>query len=279
MASTELQPDALTRKECTEPPIRPDILEAIRAAWPNGVVEMPSPLDLDFEDEDRYLAGVFEELRGGLSAIKGASIMYERESDGTSPEDSAGAPRMLWDDDDDDSWEMGGFDEPNASYHLFFLGLTDPKLKFETESEELVDHGEEPPDTQLVKGTGTVGCLVAVSLVAPLALIVPDQVEQYDDGSIPCPDIGPHVFHVNGGPVDMDEFIRVEHGQEAYDRICELRTEITTVLESVKIAVLPKDEAEKPIPWLKSEEAAWIGKENTGDETRVRHAFFFRGIY
>ena len=270
----------MTRTPDDESTIRPDILEAIREAWPNGVVEMPPPFALDDEDEDCYLVGVFDELHDGLSAIKGASIMHERASDGTSPEDRASAQRMLWDDDDDDDpWAMGGSDEIDASYHIFFLGLTDPKMKFETESEELVDHDEEPPETQLVKGTGTVGCLVAVSLVAPLALIVPDQMEQFDDGSRPCPDIGPHVFHVNGGPMDMDEFIRVEHGQEAYDRVCELRTEITTVLESVKIAVLPADEAEKPVSWLKSGEGAWIGKENTGDETRVRHAFFFRGIY
>ena len=239
----------MPKKPKNESTISPNALKAIQEAWPHDIVEMPHPLDLDDEDEDRHLASVFEDLRDRLSAIEGASLMSERASDGTSPQDKPPPKPSFWD--DDDAWLEGGFDEPEASYHLFFLGLTDPAVQFETESEEPVDYDDEDAGMHLVKGAGTVGCAIAVSLVAPVALIVPDQMEHYDDGSHSNPSIDVHIFDLDGTPMDMDDFIRNEHSQEAYDLICELRNEITDVLQSLGITVLPKDDAEKPAPWLK----------------------------
>jgi len=267
----------MTNTADCESNIRADILEAIRKAWPRDVVEMLAHFAYDDGEEQQcYLAEVFDELRRGLASIKGASLMYERAADGTSPQHQTQRHPSLWDDDDDLPMDDG---EPDASYHLFFLGLRAPEAQFETESQEPVDYDDEDAEMKLVNGTGSVGCAVAVSLVAPLALIVPDSIEQYDSGTHTCPSIDPHIFHIDGGPMDMDDFIRNEHSHEAYDLICELRNEITGVLESLGISVLAKDEAEKPAPWLKAGEGAWIGQDGCGDEIRVRHAFFFRGIY
>ena len=260
-----------------ETDIREDILEAIHTAFPDGTVDMP------FDDEECHLAYVFDELRAKLAAIEGTHIPYERKPYGGSE----------WEEDAGPEESLADSSGPSSSYHLFFVGLSDAKFRYQTETDDPdydseergfdlrdIEGDEEPGEDRVggtVRGEGTPGCVTAVSLVAPFALIEMGTMEHYDTGGYTVPDIGPRFFSESGEPVDSDIGVRETVGEEAYARLCQLRDEIAGRLDSVGIAVLPREEGAKPATFLEPGEDAWIGTEYTGSPTTVGDAFFFRG--
>ena len=236
--------------------IRADIVEAIQKAFPEGAV------DRLLDPDESYLTELYPRLRAALGRIEGAEVPYEREPqaepewpEGADPDDEP----LIW-------------DEFSSSYHLFYVALTDQRFTYETETVDLDENEVE----QRCDGIGTIGCCVAVSLHAPLARITVDTHEQFDDGSYNCPDIEPHYFELNGGPLDMREHFLDMFGDEAVDALDALGARISEALESLGISVLPDEEAQKPAPWLRPGLDAMVGPECTPREITVSDAFFHR---
>ena len=255
--------------------IREDILAAIRRIHPGRIV------DIDCDVDDSYLWNVYSEIQDGLSEIEGATLPYEREWEGNPDWEG----RSNWDD-DEDSWEdLPMEEELISSYHLFFLELTEVDFKFTIENDE-DDEWEDDEDDEddwddeeggrRRKGTGTVGCAVAVSVLTPFALIEFSDRVAFDDGSLSEPDIFSHVFDVGGEPVDMGAYFQESMGDRTVQRLASLREDITRILKTQGVTVVPAEEAKKPVPWLRPEEGVLAGA--AGEELTVRDAFFFRSM-
>src|SRR5438094_2165956 len=118
-------------------PIRKDVALAIERAWPEGVVDMP------IDSDESYFWDVYPKLKRGLSGIKGARLLFEREPD-TEPQ---------WSDGKDPDEDPPDFDEGSRSYHLFFVGPAEETFTFEIESEEEDEDG----DPQTVHGKSIIG--------------------------------------------------------------------------------------------------------------------------
>jgi hypothetical protein len=140
----------------------------IRAACPRGVVDMPT------DPEEKYFAKLYPRLRRALERIKGAAILYERDCSGEGDEGQRMSNSFSFDDDD---WENGWLDAApgiSFSYHLFFVGLSDPAMQVDCDTEHEVDDQE---TMATVEGKETFGYAVGVSLLAPVAMV---QVNTYD---------------------------------------------------------------------------------------------------
>lgn len=232
--------------------IQKDILEGIRKAFPDGLVEIA------FDPDESYFFEVYPELEEKLSQIKGTNVLYEREWN----------PDPVWYHDSDPDEDLPDWIEDVSSYHLFFLGLTGQKFQFETEDETPSEDDED--ELEKVAGTGTVGCSVGVSLIAPFALVTFNTYESFENGSQTIPDVQASIFTDAGAPIDTAFYYRERWGDEVFQALCALRNEILEILGSCGISLLPEEEANKPVPWLKPGEAF------LGENITVRDAFFFQ---
>ncbi len=238
--------------------IRKDMVDAIKKAFPNDIVDWP----IDFEES--YFAEIYPNLQTKLSQIKGATLKYERDPRGGTRWAATSEP-----DEDRPDWC-----ENSYSYHLFFVSLTDDKYEYIVE-----DARPEDDDVlQRTEGVGLIGCAVAVSLFAPFAVIALSSMELYDDGGYSRPDIDPQIFTVEGAPFEMEAYFNEMMGEEALRALQSLRTKIITLLGSLEILILPDEEARKPVKWLQAEKEAFIGKKATGKDITVKDAFFFCGL-
>ncbi len=241
--------------------IRKDIAEAIRKAFPDGVIEMPTDFD------GSYYWNIHPKLKPKISRIEGAALLYER--------DPKGGPVLDGKSDPDE--DTPGWSEQSSSYYLFSVGLRGDKFKYDTESEE----PDENDILQPVTGVGTIGCAVGVSLLAPFATIMLCCMENYESGGYSCPDIEPCIFTIEGEVVDLDVHFEEFMGKEALHALHVLRGSITSILESLGIAVLPEGELRKVVPWLRAGEKAFVGITfkfySGGKDITVKDAFFFRG--
>ena len=147
--------------------IKKDILAAIEGAFPDDIVEMSISFD------ESYLRESYPGLKIKLSRIEGAELSYER--------DAAGGPR--WEEYSDPEEDPPDWSEQASSYHLFFVGLTEERFQYIIESEV----PDEYDNMQKVEGIGFIGCTVAISLIAPYALIKLRSFERLEDGSETCP--------------------------------------------------------------------------------------------
>jgi hypothetical protein len=130
----------MTKRKPPNSDLPQHLLDAIRKAWPDGVVDMP--IDL----EDAQFWRVYPKLKAKLARIPGTGMIHEREPQG---ENSSGeAP----------GWEEGlsDWDQESRSYHLFFLSLLDDRFRFETDTLEPDEDGVE----QRFRGDGRIGCVV-----------------------------------------------------------------------------------------------------------------------
>ena len=253
--------------------LRPDVLEAIERVWGNGVVELA-----DIDMEESWFWDVKEDLSHALSRIQGARLEFQREA----------SEERHWSDDSDDDMEFGA-EEPldrDRSYHLFFVcpegdafvyddettEFEDRAEEFEEEEEE-VDFWEDPPEIT-VPGRGRTGWAVAVSLVAPFAVIELSGWSTFENGESSGPGVDPRSYTEKGVViVDSEGNFRKEKGEEAYQVLASLRVKIAQILEKRKIAVLPQEEFLKKVPWLRGgEETALDGP------LIVLDAFFFEAM-
>jgi hypothetical protein len=236
------------------------IVEALKQAWPDGV------LDMRLDSDESYFWDVYEKLKQDLSRVEGGLLLYER--------DAKGGPH--WAEGSDPDEDLPNWDEEPRSYHLFFISPADGAMSFDIESEE----PDENDVLHSVNGKGTVGCAVGVSLLASFAVIVLDSIENYESGSYKNPDIEPHIVSNDGKKFWADEsgeaYCKELLGEEGLPALLELRAKITRVLESHRLEVLGADALRQPVPWLRGGEEALVGQ--AGEPVTVRTALFFHGL-
>ena len=117
---------------------------------------------------------------------------------------------------------------------------------------------------------------MAVSLLAPFAVVELGDVAAFEDGSSNEVQIEPHAWTEDGKRIDLEEQFRKMKGADAYKILVALRAKLSGILENGGIAVLPAEEWRKPVPWLRGGEETPIGIE--GKAVRVLDAFFFEDI-
>jgi hypothetical protein len=243
------------RKQSNLGEVRKDLADAIKRLFPDDRIEVP-------DVQESWFWEIYPRLNEELSRIKGAGILYERRPEGDLHE--------VWDSEDDTP--PPATDDQLASYHLFFVGLTDEKLTFVAESEELDENEVLRP----VEGTGWIGCIVGVSLLAPYAAAMLGSIEDYGDDGRTLPDIQPSIFELSGEPRDLDVHFREMYDDEGVNALHALRDRIVAILQSHGVAVLPEEELRKRAPWLTADEEVLVGRRFSDDDITVRDALFYR---
>jgi hypothetical protein len=163
--------------------------------------------------------------------------------------------------------EDESMDDFTYSYHLFFLSPSGEEFRIEFEEE-----GLDPEIPEMVKFKGNIGCSVGVSELAPFAVIRFDSLAHGEDGSEDIPSLETVISSEDGDPFNRDQYYRNELGEKAFEKLVGLRNKIAKVLEILGITILPEEEGQKIVPWLKPTEEAFLE-----DKVSVQNAFFFSG--
>jgi hypothetical protein len=251
--------------------LRKDVQEAIDRVWPKGIVEMP------FDWDDSYFHEVYTKLSGAFNRIPRAQV-FEREAE----------REAAWWDGSDPEQDLLDNMGPSRSYHVFFVSPDGEAFAYETETETLAEPEgiteefeeagrEDDPPVILVPGKGRTGWVVAVSLLAPFAVIGLGDVAAFEDGSTDEAEIEPYAVTADGQRIDLEEQFREMKGAAAYEILVRLRAKISGILEKCGIALLPAEEWRKPVPELSGGVETPMGAE--GRAIRVLDAFFFEDIF
>ncbi len=260
------------------PALRVDVREALEKAFPENLVEMW----YDSEDGGAWFSEIEEELGDRLRRLKGVALFHEIEPEPESP--AAGV-------EDEDEWlpEIG----TSRSYHLYFLSPAGKPFEFTAEIEdypevdEFEDEGggfdgfgedEEFLEPELnsvtVEGRGRTGWSVAVSLVAPFAVITLSSLTEFENGAMHEPGIETVAESLEGGPAkDPLTLFGETADAKAVAVLTKLRNQIEAVLERQGITVLPEEEWRKPVPWLSPGEETLSGRGK--EAVTVLDALFF----
>jgi hypothetical protein len=246
------------------------VQEAIDCIWPNGIVEM------SLDPDESYFFELYPKLSRALRRIRNTRLVYEREADGG----------PVWWEQSDPEEDPPDEIERSRSYHTFFVSPDGQGFTFETEAEGITEpefmtddfaeagRGEEPPGR--ISGTGRTGWVVAVSLLAPFAVIELGDVVAFEDGNTTEAEIESYGQTPDGELIDPEKNFREVYGVRAYKTIVSLRAKIADILEKLGIAVLPAEEWQKAAPWLRGTEETLIGLD--GKAVRVLDAFFFESL-
>jgi len=250
--------------------LRKDVLEAIERIWPDGLVEMT------FDSEESYFWDIQTRLTRALQRIEGTDMLHEREAEGE-PIWNEGADR---DEDPPDDFTY------SRSYHLFFVSPRGAAFAFETEiegvdEEALAEEFDEPrrmdPPMKSIPGQGRTGWSIAISLLAPFAVVSLNDMLAFEDGSTSEPGIEPCALTQEGEPIaGLEAQFRKFHGDQAFEILRILRSEIVSILEKHGLTVLQEGEWHKPVFWLRGSEEVFVG--SSDEPIRVLDAFFFERI-
>lgn len=258
-----------TRKKLSVTPA--SIEELIEKAWPDGIV------DMSFDEEESYFWKIYEKLKANISKVPDTGVIEER----------AASPDYSSIDDEDEDGLNEAWDEGSRSYHLFVVPL-EPAINVpidveqgaeEDDAEEDVEEDyveiesefdEEEFDEPEVIGH-SLGFLLAISLVAPVAIVIDYPIEETEYGTDCSPPLGlPCAFDSTGQVVEPD--YRPDLNAQDRKRVDEIRKRIVRVLEMAGLKVLPFDQRQKIVPGLKATEEVFLSQ-----PLRVQDAFFFEG--
>jgi hypothetical protein len=190
--------------------LRADVKDVIDRVWPGGIVEM------SFDPDESYFYEVHPKLPRAFHHIKNVHLVHEREADGG----------PVWWDQSDPEEDPPDEIERSRSYHLFFVSPEGKNFEFETEAEgfaepeltgeEFEEAGwEDSPIEARIPGTVRTGWVVAVSLLAPFAVIELGDVATFEDGSTTEPDIESYGETAEGEPINPEEHFRKTAGRSA----------------------------------------------------------------
>lgn len=232
--------------------LRKDIQEAIERLWPSRVVE----LSVDFEDS--WFVKPRPKLTRALRSLEGSQLLFEREAEGDP---------VWWPESDPDQAPP---DEcaPDRSYHLYFIVPDGDAFEFITESEDYIEDRIET-----VHGAGQTGWCVAVSLLAPFAVITLGERIEYDNGDTVEPALESPLETIEGSAIDPVEHFRGMVAEEAFSRLMALHRKIAKVLEKYAISVLPEEEWKKRVPGLRASDGV-----SAQAPLRVLGTLFFEGV-
>jgi len=118
--------------------------------------------------------------------------------------------------------------------------------------------------------------VVAVSLLAPFAVIELGDMVTFEDGNTTEAEIESYGQTADGELIDPERNFREVYSASACNTILSLRAKIAGILEGSGITVLPAEEWRKPVPWLRGSEETLIGLD--GRAIRVLDTFFFEGL-
>jgi len=251
--------------------LRPELLEALNTAFPDGVVEpVVDGFDVEVVEDD---------VRRKLAGLEGASLLYRRTLEGAETWDlPEGFDFGAWE--EGEEWERGEDREagdegegynPARSYAVFFLSLRGEGLQFEIEGDFLDDGGHRHP----TKGVGRIGWAVAVSGVGPFALLRVTSLDSEEYFGPSSPDIESRYADTAGRRIAEEEVFRDMLGSEERGLLEDLRGKITRGLESLGIPCLSEEELQQPVPWLEAAEVVLVGPEEEAPLT-VEDALFFQ---
>jgi hypothetical protein len=265
-------------KKRLNPDCGEDVLQAIRDAYPEGVVN-----DDILSTQDSYYHAIRDEVRRALRAIKGAVPLYERPPEGSLHWNAGSEVNM-----DPPDWE-----EKPATYDLLFLGLEGDQFTFEGEMEddqslEAATHAK----SRSVPSEGRIGCAVGVCTLAPFAAVRFTEVEWTKSGSQTAPDIHPAVYNLDGSELDVEAHYEEIYLEEGILALRALREEISGILHGFGIRVLTGNELKYTIPKLQLDaertrhydERHFFIQSLSGNsgisktEVTVEDAFFFQGL-
>ena len=145
----------------------------------------------------------------------------------------------------------------------------DERCSFDTETLEPDEDGIE----QRFKGTGRIGHTVAVSLVAPFALVGLNQYEIYENGSRSEPGIEFPLFDLDWKRLDPAQHFLEAFGEESMQILAEQRGGIIQILETHGLTVLADADLDRPVPWLRA--GGDVLRGSTAGPLTVRDVFFF----
>lgn len=216
------------------------IADAIRQAWPEGVIDTP------VDSDDAPFWKLSRRVKAALSHLPGAAVFYEREP--------RGGPR--WGETSNPDEDPPDWHDESRSYGLFFVSSTDERLKFATDT---TDPDEEDVE-QHVRGEGRIGVAVAISLVAPFAVVTLHQMEVFENGSQSEPDVEPHLFSLDGRKLDPEDHYRELVDEAGFTVVRNLRAEIIRVLGECGVAVIPEEDRDRPVRGLRASEDVVVGR-------------------
>ena len=215
--------------------LRKDVQEAMDRVWPDGIVEM------SFDPDESYFCGVHLKLQRAFHRIPHAQLLQEREAEGG----------PMWWDNSDPEEDPPDEQRRSRSYHLFFVSPEGAAFTFETEAEciaepefmteefEEAGWGEGLPISR-IPGKGRTGWVVALSLVAPFAVIELGDVTTYEDGGTTEVEIESCVQTEGGERIDdPEEHFRKTKGAQAYQILGKLRAELSDILGSTWVRYSP----------------------------------------
>ena len=250
--------------------LRRDVQEAIDRVWPNGIVE------LSFDSDESYFWEIRPKLARAFHRIRSARLVQEREADGG----------PIWWDQSDPEEDPPDEIERSRSYHLFFVSPDGKAFTFETEAEgfeepEIITEELEEAGCggdllpYRVPGTGRNGWVVAVSLLAPLAVIELGGVVAFEDGSTTQAEIEPYGETADGQPINLEEHFQKSRGARAYKTLVSLRVRISGILESTELRCYQRRNGGSRCPGCAPREHP---HRNRGQDDRVLDAFFFEEL-
>ena len=203
------------------------LVDLLDYLWPDGVIQM-------FQLQESAFWDLHPKLDRKLRAIKGARVLFERP-----PEQSV----ELSEDPEDGVALL--LDEPMRSYYLYFLSPACPEFHYRID--------------RTPAGHGDIGLVLALSLVAPVAMMRSARRESFSDGTTVIPDItGDNAL----APVTLPP------GSEPI--IDGLIQSITKIVDAAEIMVLPPALLQAPVEWLTANPDLALDSPVT-----VRDAFFF----
>ncbi len=238
---------------------------------PDGIVELP------LDPDESYFFELHPKLSRALRRIPNTSLLFEREAD----------EGPVWRGESDPDEDPPDEIERSRSYHTFFISPDGKGFTFETDTDSVTEPefmtdefaeggwGEEPPVSR-ISGRGRTGRVVAVSLLAPFAVIELGDMVTFEDGSTTEAEIESYGQAADGQLIDQEKNFREVYGAGAYKTMVSLRGKIAKILERFRIAVSPAEEWRKPAPWLRGTDGILIGMD--GEAIRVLDAFFFESL-
>ncbi len=236
-----------------------DVAVAIKACWPDGIVQ-------EFTTDESYFHEIHRRLERDLRNVRGASLLWRTEG-----EEEIGAGR-----------DEGQNDEPRhndewQSYYVFFLAPDGKPFHFEDETtgmEEPDEPEEEEGAETTYPGEGWIGCAVGISLAAPYAAINFSSYSRYEDGTTSTPDVESFIYSDKTHQrVDTHQYHQEILSQEAFEKLETLRRRIASILAKHRIQVLDEPVLNLRVPKLKTSTEVFLE-----EPLLVRDAFFFRGV-
>jgi len=245
----------MTKMRASKSDLPKHLADAIRHAWPAGVVDMPVNL------YEAPFWKMYPKLMASLLRIARSTVLYEREPQG--------GPR--WGEVSDPEEHSQDWNEGSSSYYQFFISLLDDRFQFDTDIIEPDEDGIE----RRFQGEGRIGCVAGISLVAPFAVVKLDQIEVFENGSRSEPSVEPHIFGLDGRKVDLEEHYREMVDDEGLMLLGQLRSQVVRILNDFGVAVIPEEDLDRPVPWLSVGDEVFLG--DSGESITVQQALFFHG--